>query len=113
MKKEYYKKLLNEVPVDDIEKYKKACNKVIDDVKHNIAQNLRIARKLSDKSPKFSYQALGIEYETLRRIESKKGKDEFSLKVLILATIIYDEDIDFYFKDWKENEKLLKAKKQK
>ena len=108
-----YKKLLNEVDINNTEKYQDTCNKIVKEFKHNIAQNLRIARKLSKKAPEYSSQALCLEYQSLRRIESEHDRDEFSLKVLILATIVYDQDIDFYFKDWKENEKLLKAKKQK
>ena len=102
---------MDKIDINDTEKYKKFRDEIITNFKHNIAQNLRIARKLSKKAPAFSAQALGLEYQSLRRIESEYDRDEFSLKVLIMALIVYDQDIDFYFKDWKENEKLLKEKK--
>ena len=68
---------------------------------------MRIARKLSNMEPERAAQYLGLEPQSLRRIEAENDRDEFSSKVLILAIMIYDQDANFYFKNWKENELLL------
>ena len=106
----YYKKVLTNIDLNDTEEYKKVRKMILLDFKHNIAQNLRIARELSKKTVKYSANAMGIKKTTLKRIESDYDRDEISLKDLLVALIIYDKKIDFYFNDWKENEKLLSVK---
>lgn len=83
---------------------------IVQKLKHNICQNLRIARKLSNINPEKASQVLGLEPQSLRRIEAINDRDDFSSRVLILAIMYYQVDTDFYFKSWKENEKLLQEK---
>lgn len=82
-------------------------SKLVLEMKHNICQNMRIARKLSKITPECAAEFLGIEPQSLRRIEAENDRDEFSTKVLIMAIMIYDVDANFYFRDWQENELLL------
>ena len=76
-------------------------------LKHNICQNMRIARKLSNMEPDQAAELLKLEPQSLRRIEAENDRDEFSTRVLILAIMIYEPDANFYFKKWQENELLL------
>lgn len=103
MDKEQFSDLIKQIDLYDSEKY----NKVLADLKHNICQNLRIARKLSKIEPDVAAQYLGLEPQSLRRIEAVNDRDEFSTKVFIMAVIFYNQDANFYFKKWEENEKLL------
>lgn len=82
-------------------------NKVIAILKHNLCQNMRIARKLSNIDPEVAAQLLNLEPQSLRRIEAENDWDEFSTKVLIMAIMIYKPDANFYFRKWQENELLL------
>ena len=75
--------------------------------KHNICQNMRIARKLSGLDSETASEHLFLEAQSLRRLEAINDRDEFSLKVFIMALLTYNQDADFYFEDYKENEKLL------
>lgn len=81
------------------------------DVKKNICQNMRIARKLANIKVKDAAPALGIEPESLKRIESG-SKTGPSLEVLSGAIELYEKDPNFYWKNWKENEKLLDTEKE-
>lgn len=103
MNKEEFNKLLRETDIYSREEY----NKIVLLLKHNLCQNIRIARKLSKKSPEEASALLGLEPQSLRRIEALNDRDDISLRVLMLAVMVYDMNADFYFKDWKENEKLL------
>jgi len=103
MDKEEFNKLLRETDIYSREEY----NKIVLLLKHNLCQNIRIARKLSKKSPEEASALLGLEPQSLRRIEALNDRDDISLRVLMLAVMVYDMNADFYFKDWKENEKLL------
>lgn len=103
MNKEEFNKLLRETDIYSREEY----NKIVLLLKHNLCQNIRIARKLSKKSPEEASALLGLEPQSLRRIEALNDRDDISLRVLMLAVMVYDMNVDFYFKDWKENEKLL------
>ena len=76
-------------------------------LKHNICQNMGIARKLSNMEPDQAAELLKLEPQSLRRIEAENDRDEFSTRVLILAIMIYEPDANFYFKKWQENELLL------
>lgn len=104
MDKEEFSKLLKETDIYSREEY----NKLVLSLKHNLCQNIRIARKLSKKSPEEASALLGLESQSLRRIEALNDRDDISLRVVLLAIMIYDQDANFYFKDYKENEKLLK-----
>jgi len=106
MDKEDYKKLMQEIDVYNKEEY----NKIVLSLKHNLCQNIRIARKLSKKAPEEAAILLGLEPQSLRRIEALHDRDDVSLRVLVLAIMAYDPDANFYFEDWKENEKLLEDK---
>lgn len=101
--KNEFKNLINNIDLYNSNEY----NKIIADLKHNVCQNMRIARKLSNIEPEKAAQYLGLEPQSLRRIEAENDRDEFSSKVLILAIMIYGQDANFYFKNWKENELLL------
>ncbi len=103
MDKEEFNRLLQETDIYNREEY----NKIILKLKHNLCQNIRIARKLSRKSPEEASTLLGLEPQSLRRIEALNDRDDISLRVLLLAVMVYNENANFYFNDWKENEKLL------
>ena len=103
MNKAEFQKQLKEQGIYNPEEY----SKLILTMKHNICQNMRIARKLSKITPECAAEFLGIEPQSLRRIEAENDRDEFSTKVLIMAIMIYDVDANFYFRDWQENELLL------
>ena len=81
------------------------------EVKKNICQNMRIARKLANIKVKDAAPALGIEPESLKRIESG-SKTGPSLEVLSGAIELYEKDPNFYWINWKENEKLLDTEKE-
>lgn len=68
---------------------------------------MTIARKLSNVSPDNAAQLLKLEPQSLRRLEAENDRDEFSTRVLLIAIMIYEPDANFYFKNWKENEKIL------
>lgn len=102
-KKEFLRKL-NDIDAYDSEEYVN----LISMVKHNICQNLRIARKLSKLDPNQASELLGLEPQSLRRIEAENDRDEVSTRVLIMAIMVYEQDANFYFKNWRDNEILLK-----
>lgn len=103
MDKKEFKQLINKVDLYNSDEY----NEIIAKLKHNICQNMRIARKLSEIEPELAAQYLNLEPQSLRRIEAENDRDEFSSKVFILAVMLYNQDANFYFKEWKENEMLL------
>jgi len=98
-----FKTLLKSIDIYDKTEY----NKVLMDMKHNICQNMRIARKLSNIEPELAAQYLDLEPQSLRRIEAENDRDDFSIKVFIMAVLYYNQDANFYFKNWKDNEKLI------
>lgn len=103
MDKKEFDELISSIDLYNSKQY----NEIIAKLKHNICQNLRIARKLSKLDPEVAAQYLNLEPQSLRRIEAENDRDEFSSKVLIMAIMVYNQDANFYFKDWKENQKLL------
>lgn len=103
MDKTEFWKLLNLIDIYNSVEY----NKILEELKHNICQNMRIARKLSNIEPDVAAQLLKLEPQSLRRIEAENDRDKFSSQVLIMAIMIYEPDANFYFKDWHENELLL------
>lgn len=103
MDKKEFSKLIKDINIYDSKEY----NEVIANLKHNVCQNLRIARKISNLDPEVAAQYLDLEPQSLRRIEAENDRDEFSTKVFLMAIMIYEPDANFYFNDWKENEKLL------
>lgn len=82
------------------------------EIKKNICQNMRIARKLAQMKVKDAAPALGIEPESLKRIEAPSSKVGPSLEVLCGAIELYEKDPNFYWLDWEENEKLLDTEKE-
>lgn len=103
MDKKEFSQLIKKIDLYNSKEY----NEIIAKLKHNICQNMRIARKLSNIEPEKAAQYLNLEPQSLRRIEAENDRDEFSSKVFILAIMLYNQDANFYFKDWKENEILL------
>lgn len=81
------------------------------EIKKNICQNMKIARKLAKIKVKDAAPQLGIEPESLKRIESG-SKVGPSLEVLSGAIELYNKTPDFYWGDWKENIKLLENEKE-
>ena len=57
MDKNEFKKLINNIDLYNSKEY----NKIIEDLKHNVCQNMRIARKLSNMEPERAAQYLGLE----------------------------------------------------
>lgn len=102
MDKEEFNSILNSIDIYDNDEY----NHLISILKHNFCQNMRIARKLSNVSPDNAAQLLKLEPQSLRRLEAENDRDEFSTRVLLMAIMIYEPDANFYFKNWKENEKI-------
>ena len=98
-----FKKLLKTIDIYNPVEY----DKIVAELKHNICQNLRIARKLTKMKPDEAAVYLGLEPQSLRRIEALHDRDEFSTKVLIMAIAIYNVDANFYFNNWQDNEKLI------
>ena len=98
-----FKKLLKTIDIYNNEEY----DSIVAALKHNICQNLRIARKITKMKPDEAAVYLGLEPQSLRRIEAVNDRDEFSTKVLIMAVITYNVDANFYFRNWQDNEKLL------
>ena len=103
MDKNYFKQFFNNFDFYNSKEY----DSVVAKLKHNICQNMRIARKLSKIKPDVAAQFLNLEPQSLRRIEAENDRDEFSTKVFLMAVMMYKPDANFYFKDWKENERLL------
>lgn len=103
MDKEEFNNILNSIDIYDNDEY----NHLISILKHNFCQNMTIARKLSNVSPDNAAQLLKLEPQSLRRLEAENDRDEFSTRVLLIAIMIYEPDANFYFKNWKENEKIL------
>ncbi len=103
MDKKEFKQLINKIDLYNLDEY----NEIIANLKHNICQNMRIARKLSKIDPEVAAQYLNLEPQSLRRIEAENDRDEFSSKVFIMAVMLYNQDANFYFNNWKENEMLL------
>ena len=99
-KNEFFKELQKINVYEQQEEY----NKLLEALKHNICQNMRIARKLSNIEPDQAAELLKLEPQSLRRIEAENDRDEFSTRVLIMAIMIYKPDANFYFKKWQENE---------
>lgn len=102
-KKEFIEQLKKINVYEQSEEY----NNLLAALKHNICQNMRIARKLSDMEPDQAAELLKLEPQSLRRIEAENDRDEFSTRVLIMAIMIYKPDANFYFKKWQDNELLL------
>lgn len=107
-KNEFYE-LLKELDIYDHKEY----TKILAKLKHNLCQNMRIARKISKIKLEAAAQLLNLEPQSLRRIEAKNDRDEFSVRVLIMAIMIYKPDANFYFNKWEDNEKLLNKKEDK
>lgn len=103
MEKTEFIKLLNSIDTYNAVEY----NKIVEDLKHNICQNMRIARKLSNINPDVAAQLLKLEPQSLRRIEAENDRDKFSSQVFIMVIMLYKPDANFYFRDWHENELLL------
>lgn len=103
MDKNEFNQLIKKIDIYNSNEY----NEIIANLKHNICQNMRIARKLSNIEPESAAQYLNLEPQSLRRIEAENDRDEFSSKVFIMAVMLYNQDANFYFKNWKENELLL------
>ena len=103
MDKEEFNNILNSIDIYDNDEY----NHLISILKHNFCQNMTIARKLSNVSPDNAAQLLKLEPQSLRRLEAENDRDEFSTRVLLMAIMICEPDANFYFKNWKENEKIL------
>lgn len=103
MDRNEFNQIIDKISLYDSEEY----NEIVSKLKHNICQNMRIARKLSKIEPEQAAQYLNLEPQSLRRIEAENDRDEFSSKVFIMAVMFYNQDANFYFKNWKENEKLI------
>lgn len=60
----------------------------------------------------YAAPALGIEPESLKRIEAPSSEIGPSLEVLCGAIELYEQDPNFYWEYWEENQKLLEGKKE-
>ena len=71
-----------------------------------------LARKLAKMKVKDAAPQLGIEPESLKRIEAPSSEIGPSLEVLCGAIELYGQNPNFYWVDWEENQKLLKDEKE-
>lgn len=78
------------------------------DIKKNICQNMKIARKLSGYSVDKASELLDITNEHLKRIEAPNFPNYISFELLYIARGVYKKDANFFFNSPSENEKLLK-----
>ncbi len=78
------------------------------DVKKNICQNMKIARKLNGLSVDEASELLDITNEHLKRIEAPNVPNYISFELLYIAMKIYKKDANFFFENYKDNEKFLK-----
>ncbi len=108
MNKSEFNTLIKSIDIYNPNEY----NKVVTVLKHNICQNMRIARKLSNINADSAALFLNLEPQSLRRIEAEGDRDDISTKVFIMAVMLYNPDANFYFQNWKENELLLKEKEE-
>lgn len=76
-------------------------------VKINLSQNVRIARKLKNVSTTVSAPFLGLEPQSLQRVEALNDSHYPSLEVLCNAIAYYNEEPNFYWTNWEENQKRL------
>lgn len=104
MNKQEFSSLIKKLDLYNSNEY----NNIIAKIKHNVCQNMRIARKLSEIELEIAAQYLDLEPQSLRRIEAENDRDEFSSKVFLMAVMIYNQDANFYFNDWHVNEQKLK-----
>lgn len=103
MNKQEFSSLIRNMDLYNSNEY----DNIIAKIKHNVCQNMRIARKLSKIELEVAAQYLDLELQSLRRIEAENDRDEFSTKVFLMAVMIYNQDANFYFNDWHDNEKNL------
>lgn len=103
MNKQEFSSLIRNMDLYNSNEY----DNIIAKIKHNVCQNMRIARKLSKIELEVAAQYLDLEPQSLRRIEAENDRDEFSTKVFLMAVMIYNQDANFYFNDWHYNEKNL------
>lgn len=103
MNKQEFSSLIRNMDLYNSNEY----DNIIAKIKHNVYQNMRIARKLSKIELEVAAQYLDLEPQSLRRIEAENDRDEFSTKVFLMAVMIYNQDANFYFNDWHDNEKNL------
>lgn len=103
MNKQEFSSLIRNMDLYNSNEY----DNIIAKIKHNVCQNMRIARKLSKIELEVAAQYLDLEPQSLRRIEAENDRDEFSIKVFLMAVMIYNQDANFYFNDWHDNEKNL------
>ena len=82
------------------------------EIKKNICQNMRIARKLAQMKVKDAAPALGIEPESLKRIEAPSSEVGPSLEVLCCAIELYGQNPNFYWDYWEDNQELLVDEKE-
>lgn len=78
------------------------------DIKRNICQNMKIARKICGYSVDKASELLDITNEHLKRIEAPNVPNYISFELLYIAMNVYKKDANFFFSDPKENEKFLK-----
>ncbi len=78
------------------------------DIKKNICQNMKIARKLKGYSVDEASELLDVTNEHLKRIEAPNVANYISFELLYIAMNVYKKDANFFFNNPSENEKILK-----
>ena len=78
------------------------------DIKKNICQNMKIARKYNGYSVDEASELLDITNEHLKRIEAPNVPNYISFELLYNAMKVYKKDANFFFRNPSENEKCLK-----
>ncbi len=77
------------------------------DIKANICQNMKIARKLKGYSVDKAAELLDITNEHLKRIEAPNVPNYISFELVYIVMNVYEQDANFFFHNPKENIKLL------
>ena len=82
------------------------------DIKAVVCQNMKIARKLANIRLEDAAEIFDVTNEHLKRIEAPRDRNNMSIIMLYKASIVYQQDPNFVFKDPNENLKLLEEKEK-
>ena len=75
--------------------------------KDNICQNFRIARSLIKMNINDAAYYFECTVDHLKRIEAPHDRSNISLNLVYMGSVVYQQEPNFFFIDWKENQKIL------
>ena len=82
------------------------------DIKAVVCQNMKIARKLAGIRLEDAAEIFDVTNEHLKRIEAPRDRNNMSIIMLYKASIVYQQEPNFFFRDPNENLKLLEEKEK-